>query len=143
MLEDVGLGTLQLAWQLLIAVIECFGKLWRWALAPTVTRFKRNIAGAWRASRAGSWPLTDGAVEQIYDEEHFTEWRIEIAYSYQIEGERYSGYVAYPFGRDADSERLRSLLPEGGPLTIRYDYLHKDRSLILISDQRCLAGHHI
>ena len=53
---------------------------------------------------------------------------------------RYSGYAAFPFGRDADGERLRASLPERGPLTIRYDYRHNERSLLLLSDQQWRAG---
>lgn len=136
--EELFLEALKGAWWLLIEAIKAFEYLWKLALAPPITRFKRSLGESWREMRAGSWPRTDGRVEQVHEDERFTEWRLEIAYSYQIEGEIFSGYLELPYGRSMGSDRARSSLRPGTSLIVRYDRRHIDRAALLLSDQEGL-----
>jgi hypothetical protein len=142
-MEHLLLLVLRGLWLLIVAAIEACGRFWKWIVAPPLTHSKRTVGEAWRHALVASWPRTDGAVEHINVEECFTEWRFEVAYSYEVDGAIYSGYLVLPFARQSDTERLGSLLYPGAPLIVRYDYQHRDRPALLLSDQdclRCLAG---
>ena len=140
-ITDLFLLLLQLAVYLFTEAVELFERFWKRAFAPAITSIKRSMKESLRTLRAGAWAVAPGAVESIVVDELFTEWKVEIAYSYRVEAERYSGFASLPYGRYDDTEKYRLFLKPGSPLTVRYHPRHVETSLLLFAEQQSFAIH--
>ena len=103
-----------------LALVATAGPLGIWQL----TRW-RNFRG-WR-----SWPVAQGHVEEADVREirtrysHF--WVVELAYSYTISSQYYSGRFTRDFTREQDASEYATAMC-GGKVLVRYDPEHIERS---------------
>jgi len=85
----------------------------------------RNFRG-WR-----SWPVAQGHVEEANVREIRTRysyyWAVEVAYSYAIDSQYYSGRFTRDFAREQDASEYATAM-RGGKVLVRYDPEHVDRS---------------
>ena len=91
-----------------------------------------------RYGRSGSWPETLAHVESYGKFRHLDDAGSrslsfsDIAYSYTVDGQRYSGQFLSPTLQNdaALTAFLHKRLPVGQTVNVRYDPHHPDRSII-------------
>jgi|KBSMisStaDraftv2_1062788.scaffolds.fasta_scaffold00429_24 hypothetical protein len=95
----------------------------------------KRIPGWWRALRAATWPIAEGRVEDCTVTTFAEQSLGELAYSYSVEGERYSGYFHQQFAAEQDAwEYIDALKGQG--VFVRYKVGSPEVSAIRIDDQR-------
>lgn len=91
-----------------------------------------------RALWAGSWPTTQGTVESgtisTYRTKYGKYYVAELAYSYAVSGEYYSGYYKKTFLREASAQRFVDGL-KGQMVFVRHKADSAGRSVLLKQDQ--------
>ncbi len=97
--------------------------------ASSVWRFVQ-----WRRSKGWqSWPLIQGRVEESTSREIRTKsahyWVVEVAYSYEVSGEFYSGRFTRDFFHEQDASGYETQMRERNVL-VRYDPLRVEKSRV-------------
>ena len=97
----------------------------------------RQMPGWLRSRRSLSWPLAQGMVERVSVNVVAGQALGELAYSYTVCGEWYSGYHLQQFADEQDAwDRIDPL--NGQPILVRYQPGHPDRCAVLHVDQSSL-----
>jgi hypothetical protein len=120
---------------------DLFGSLWRdllWIavfIVSVAAWFSlRRIPGWLRAVRAASWPMTEGIIEHGSVTSFAEQSLGELAYSYSVEGERYSGYFQQQFAQEQDAwDYIHALKRQA--VFVRYKPGTPELSAIRIGDQ--------
>ena len=88
---------------------------------------------------ARSWPLNQGKIESTIVIEHhvryFTYYQAQLAYSYTVDGEYYSGFYDKLFLREKSAQRFTDEL-KGKPAFIRSRSKTPEVSTLLKEDQQ-------
>ena len=58
----------------------------------------------------------------------------EIAYSYQVEGEYFSGFYFKKFPREREADEYAARFKKGKMLPVHYDPRHRERSKVMESE---------
>jgi hypothetical protein len=99
----------------------------------------RRLPGRFRSMRSANWPMKQGTVERINVNVFFGQALGELAYSYAVEGERYSGYCLLQFANEEDA--WNSLDPlKGQSIWVRYMLGNPALSAVRSADQSFLFG---
>jgi len=103
--------------------------------------FAAAVSGIWawlRARQAQSWPSAQGtisgAVARPAKDSRFKPWIGELAYSYVVNGEYYSGFHQVRARTERRAEELVSGW-KGRMIIVRYSPAKHDLSVLLKSDQ--------
>jgi hypothetical protein len=65
--------------------------------------FIKNLPAWFRAIWGASWPMVEGNIESATVSAFAEQSLAQLAYSYRVEGERYSGYFARQFADEQDA----------------------------------------
>jgi hypothetical protein len=88
---------------------------------------------------ARSWPLSQGKIESVivipYHVRYFTYYQAQLAYSYNVDGEYYSGFYHKFFLREASALRFTEEL-KGKAAFVRSRPKSPDVSTLLKEDQQ-------
>ncbi len=87
--------------------------------APPLTRMENALAEHWRAFRSQSWPMAFGKIHQVEVSQPQQIWIATLAYSYEVAGEFYSGFLRLNFGREQDADSFSHRFPRGMPIFVR------------------------
>lgn len=110
------------------------------AFVPTfVARwiFLKRLPALFRAMRAVNWPTVEGHVEPATVSVFAEQSLAHLGYSYQVEGERYSGYVTRQFDGEQDAwDYIRPLKEQA--IFIRYRPANPAVAVVRTSDQNAV-----
>jgi hypothetical protein len=88
---------------------------------------------------ARSWPMSQGKIESVtvipYHVRYFTYYEAQLAYSYSVDGEYYSGFYKKFFLRESSANRFTDALREKSAF-IRSNPKSADVSTLLREDQQ-------
>ena len=90
----------------------------------------------WKRRRAAEWPMTQGTVEQHVMSDGLDEYPIHrgvIWYSYQVNGEFYSGSYHLPES-ETNAQKLFARFPQGLKVPVRYDPREPETSLLDVKE---------
>jgi hypothetical protein len=107
-------------------------------IAIPLIPLEHAIVEAWRRRRTESWPTTQATVHagRTWKSGHL--WSGEVAYSYRVSGEFYSGFSRLNFARESDAEQWVGCFPPRMPLFVRYAPEHPDKSVLRRDDNPML-----
>jgi hypothetical protein len=88
--------------------------------------------GAWRSTRAGTWPATLGSVTEVSLEQNHSSdaesgptYEVKVRYSYTVNGVAYEGSrIAFGYGADGSQEAHAEVyrkLRDAKQVSVRYD----------------------
>ena len=92
-----------------------------------------------RKRSARYWPVASGKVESATSYENVSQWLTDVSYSYNIDGEFYSGQfqLTSRSERKANEHEFRW---KGRNIGVRYSPRNKNVSVVRIEDQAGLYG---
>jgi hypothetical protein len=96
---------------------------------------------AMRRRRAESWPMILGHVERAEVNNEDTAYSVTLAYSYEVNGEFFSGFYSKPFKMFRFAEEFVSM-NRGQQLFIRYDPEKPEKSVLRDKDNAALLTLH-
>jgi hypothetical protein len=106
-------------------------------LLVAVWFFLKRFPGWLRSLRGSGWPTAQGTVESATVNTIAEQSLSEIAYSYALQGERYSGYFVRQFADEQDAwDYARPLA--GQPISVRYKPASPAVSAVRIEEQNPL-----
>ncbi len=96
--------------------------------------FIKRLPAWFRTVRGASWPIAEGSIESTTVSAFAEQSLAQIAYSYRVEGERYSGYYARQFADEQDAwDYIGSLKQQ--PIFVRYRPADPAISAVRMADQ--------
>jgi hypothetical protein len=99
--------------------------------------FFKKLPYRLRSLRGSNWPIVNGTVEAVKVETFAEQSLAELAYSYTIDGERYSGYFLRQFADQQDAWDYVRLL-DRQPILVRYKPSAPSISSVRIQEQNPL-----
>lgn len=99
--------------------------------------FLSRIPGWIRSIRSASWPSAAGEVETVAVKAFASQSLGEVAYSYSVEGVRYSGRFSRQFADEQDAWSYVTPL-KGQPIVVRYKPGNPDTSALRLVEQTAL-----
>jgi hypothetical protein len=104
------------------------------ALIVAVWFFLKRLPGSLLSLRGNDWPMVQGRIVGVKVITFAAQSLAELAYSYSIEGERYSGYFLRQFADEQDAWKF--VRPaDGQSIFVRYQPAKPSISSIRIQDQ--------
>lgn len=104
------------------------------AVVTSICLLIRRIPGWARSVRAASWPIAQGTIESVNVKTVSGQSLAELAYSYVVNGERYSGYFFLQFADEQDAWEAIAPL-NGQPIYVRYQSQNPTVSAVRSPDQ--------
>lgn len=99
--------------------------------------FVKRIPASIRSLRASSWPIVQGNIESATVSSFAEQSLAQLAYSYRVEGELYSGYFTRQFADEQDAwDYVRPLKEQ--TIFVRYRPANPGISAVRTSDQNSL-----
>lgn len=101
--------------------------------------FVKRLPAMFRSLRGASWPMVQGNVESTTVNAFAEQSLAQLAYSYRVDGERYSGYFTQQFADEQDAwDYVRPLKEQ--PIFVRYRPTDPEVSAVRIDDQNSLLA---
>lgn len=113
--------------------------LWGLAFIALVAAwfFVRRLPSWFRAMRGRSWPMVQGTIESTSVTAFAEQSLAQLAYSYHVEGELYSGYFTQQFADEQEAwDYVRPL--KGQSIFVRYQPVNHEVSAFRVTDQNPL-----
>lgn len=130
-----------------------WAEIWHWLRANVHPRWDLHSVqlvvtaviaismAAWRLIKyfgSSGWPVVNGKVESAYSATNSNDgvagMGAEIAYSYQVEGEYFSGFYFKKFPREREADEYAARFKKGKMLPVHYDPRHRERSKVMESE---------
>jgi uncharacterized protein DUF3592 len=103
------------------------------------TLWAKRLPAWFRSVRAFSWPVVEGKIEDVSVTSFAEQSLGQMAYSYLVEGERYSGYYCRQFADEqAAWDHIQPL--KGQPIFVRYKPGNPEVSAVRCSDQHSILA---
>jgi hypothetical protein len=125
------------------SVLWEYGKdlLWAFLYLTLVATwfFVKRLPDWFRSIRSASWPMVEGKIEALTVTTFAEQSLAQLAYSYLVDGERYSGYFTRQFADEQDAwDYVRPL--KGQPIFVRHKPSNPAVPSVRIADQNSLLA---
>jgi hypothetical protein len=127
-----------------------WAEIWQWLRANVHPRWDMHSVkfvvmtviaismATWRFIKyfgSSGWPVVNGKVESAYSATETNDgvegMGAEVAYSYEVEGEYFSGFYFKKFLREREADEYAARFKKGQMLPVHYDPRHPERSKVM------------